>query len=114
MKQPEGGDRAASLKEKVLEVLRHEIRSGALGQGVRLVERELTRRFGVSRTPFPWGGLGTGDPARRALGPESEASPLARSNSCEPIGCFWQVAWCMLAYHLWRTEACLTLLGPGP
>jgi DNA-binding GntR family transcriptional regulator len=54
MKQPieESRTQAASLKERVLQVLRNEIRTGALGQGVRLVESELTRRFQVSRTPL--------------------------------------------------------------
>jgi DNA-binding GntR family transcriptional regulator len=47
-----GRDRQGSLKERVLEVLRHEIRTGALGQGVRLVESELTKRLNVSRTPL--------------------------------------------------------------
>lgn len=45
-------ERSASLREKVLQVLRHEIRTGALGQGVRLVESELTQRLRVSRTPL--------------------------------------------------------------
>lgn len=42
----------SSLKERVLGILRNEIRTGALGQGVRLVESELTRRLEVSRTPL--------------------------------------------------------------
>jgi DNA-binding GntR family transcriptional regulator len=43
---------AASLKERVLQVLRQDIASGALGQGVRLVEVELCQRLRVSRTPL--------------------------------------------------------------
>jgi DNA-binding GntR family transcriptional regulator len=45
-------ERQHSLKERVLHTLRHEITSGALGQGVRLIESELTRRLQVSRTPL--------------------------------------------------------------
>jgi DNA-binding GntR family transcriptional regulator len=45
-------DRHGSLKQRVLCILRDEIRTGILGQGVRLVESELTRRLAVSRTPL--------------------------------------------------------------
>src|SRR5262245_42504245 len=45
-------DRPSSLKERVRQTLRQEIMNGALGQGVRLVESELTRRLQVSRTPL--------------------------------------------------------------
>jgi DNA-binding GntR family transcriptional regulator len=40
------------LKERVLQILRNEIASGVLGQGMRLVEAELTQRLQVSRTPL--------------------------------------------------------------
>lgn len=43
---------APSLKERVLQSLRREIVSGAIGQGVRLVEQELCSRMQVSRTPL--------------------------------------------------------------
>ena len=46
------GAPTASLRERVLQVLRREIVSGAIGQGVRLVEQDLCARLLVSRTPL--------------------------------------------------------------
>jgi DNA-binding GntR family transcriptional regulator len=39
------------LRDQVYEALRRELRVGALDQGARLVEQDLARRLGVSRTP---------------------------------------------------------------
>ena len=46
------GPHASSLKERVLTALRQDIATGALGQGVRLVEVDLCQRLRVSRTPL--------------------------------------------------------------
>jgi DNA-binding GntR family transcriptional regulator len=43
---------AASLVELVVRRLRAEILSGALAPGERLIEEQLTRRFGTSRAPL--------------------------------------------------------------
>ncbi len=47
-----GGLEAASLVELAVRRLRSEILSGALAPGERLVEEQLTRRFGTSRAPL--------------------------------------------------------------
>lgn len=39
------------LRDQVYQALRREMRVGALDQGARLVEQDLARRLGVSRTP---------------------------------------------------------------
>jgi DNA-binding GntR family transcriptional regulator len=49
---PEGGLEASSLVELAVRRLRSEILSGALAPGERLVEEQLTRRFGTSRAPL--------------------------------------------------------------
>jgi DNA-binding GntR family transcriptional regulator len=46
------GLRAASLVELVTERLRQDILSGELAPGDRIVEEQLTRRFGISRAPL--------------------------------------------------------------
>lgn len=48
----EGGLEASSLVELAVRRLRGEILSGALAPGERLVEEQLTRRFGTSRAPL--------------------------------------------------------------
>jgi DNA-binding GntR family transcriptional regulator len=48
----EGGLGASSLVELAVRRLRSEILSGALVPGERLVEEQLTRRFGTSRAPL--------------------------------------------------------------
>src|SRR3954467_9487190 len=48
----EGGPGAASLVERVVRRLRAEILSGALAPGERLIEEQLTRRFGTRRPPL--------------------------------------------------------------
>ncbi|WP_300007831.1 GntR family transcriptional regulator [Pseudonocardia sp.] len=48
----EGGLEASSLVELAVRRLRSEILSGALVPGERLVEEQLTRRFGTSRAPL--------------------------------------------------------------
>src|SRR4051812_8989459 len=48
----EGDLGAASLVELVVRHLRAEILSGALAPGDRLIEEQLTRRFGTSRAPL--------------------------------------------------------------
>ncbi|MFC4948747.1 GntR family transcriptional regulator [Pseudonocardia sp. GCM10023141] len=47
-----GGLEAISLVELAVRQLRSEILSGALAPGERLVEEQLTRRFGTSRAPL--------------------------------------------------------------
>ena len=47
-----GGLEASSLVELAVQRLRSEILSGALVPGERLVEEQLTRRFGTSRAPL--------------------------------------------------------------
>jgi DNA-binding GntR family transcriptional regulator len=47
-----GGLEASSLVELAVRRLRGEILSGALAPGERLVEEQLTRRFGTSRAPL--------------------------------------------------------------
>ncbi|SDJ51633.1 transcriptional regulator, GntR family [Frankineae bacterium MT45] len=49
--QPDGELASQSLVELALSQLRAEILSGALEPGERLVEEQLTRRFGISRAP---------------------------------------------------------------
>ncbi len=49
---PDGGLEASSLVELAVRRLRSEILSGALAPGERLVEEQLTRRFGTSRAPL--------------------------------------------------------------
>lgn len=44
--------RAVSLVELVTERLRHDILCGGLAPGDRIVEEQLTRRFGISRAPL--------------------------------------------------------------
>lgn len=46
------GFRAVSLVELVTERLRQDILSGGLAPGDRIVEEQLTRRFGISRAPL--------------------------------------------------------------
>ena len=46
------GFRAMSLVELVTERLRQDILSGGLAPGDRIVEEQLTRRFGISRAPL--------------------------------------------------------------
>lgn len=48
----DGGLEASSLVELAVRRLRSEILSGALVPGERLVEEQLTRRFGTSRAPL--------------------------------------------------------------
>lgn len=48
----EGGLEASSLVDLAVRRLRSEILSGALVPGERLVEEQLTRRFGTSRAPL--------------------------------------------------------------
>ena len=48
----EGGLESTSLVELAVRRLRGEILSGALSPGERLVEEQLTRRFGTSRAPL--------------------------------------------------------------
>src|SRR3954469_1155454 len=48
----EGDLGAASLVELVVRRLRADILSGALAPGERLIEEQLTRRFGTSRAPL--------------------------------------------------------------
>ncbi|OLT08998.1 GntR family transcriptional regulator [Pseudonocardia sp. CNS-139] len=48
----EGGLEAQSLVDLAVQRLRGEILSGALAPGERLVEEQLTRRFGTSRAPL--------------------------------------------------------------
>src|SRR4051812_42849538 len=48
----EGDLGAASLVELVVRRLRAEILSGTLAPGERLIEEQLTRRFGTSRAPL--------------------------------------------------------------
>jgi DNA-binding GntR family transcriptional regulator len=47
-----GALESSSLVELTLQRLRHEILSGALAPGERLVEEHLTQRFGTSRAPL--------------------------------------------------------------
>jgi DNA-binding GntR family transcriptional regulator len=47
-----GGLEAASLVDLVVRRLRADILSGALAPGERLIEEQLTRRFGTSRAPL--------------------------------------------------------------
>ena len=47
-----GALESPSLVELTLRRLRHEILSGALAPGERLVEEHLTQRFGISRAPL--------------------------------------------------------------
>src|SRR6266700_2652494 len=47
-----GALESSSLVELTLRRLRHEILSGALAPGERLVEEQLTQRFGTSRAPL--------------------------------------------------------------
>jgi DNA-binding GntR family transcriptional regulator len=49
---PEGALEPASLVELSVRRLRHEILSGALAPGERLIEEQLTQRFGISRAPL--------------------------------------------------------------
>jgi DNA-binding GntR family transcriptional regulator len=49
---PEIGLASASLVELAVDRLRGEILGGALGPGERLVEEQVTRRFGISRAPL--------------------------------------------------------------
>jgi len=48
----DGALEATSLVELTLRRLRHEILSGALAPGERLIEEQLTQRFGTSRAPL--------------------------------------------------------------
>ena len=50
--EPDGALESSSLVELTLRRLRHEILSGALAPGERLVEEHLTQRFGTSRAPL--------------------------------------------------------------
>ncbi len=50
--EPTGPLTSASLVELTTARLRHEILSGALEPGERLIEEQLTQRFGISRAPL--------------------------------------------------------------
>ncbi|MEU8381271.1 GntR family transcriptional regulator [Streptosporangium sp. NPDC048865] len=50
--EPDGELRHPSLVELSMRRLRHEILSGALAPGERLIEEQLTQRFGISRAPL--------------------------------------------------------------
>ncbi|MCW2914276.1 MAG: transcriptional regulator, GntR family [Actinomycetia bacterium] len=50
--EPEELLESASLAELSMRRLRHEILSGALAPGERLIEEQLTQRFGISRAPL--------------------------------------------------------------
>jgi len=50
--EPDGELKHPSLVELSTRRLRHEILSGALAPGERLIEEQLTQRFGISRAPL--------------------------------------------------------------
>jgi DNA-binding GntR family transcriptional regulator len=50
--EPNGPLTSVSLVELTTARLRHEILSGTLGPGERLIEEQLTQRFGISRAPL--------------------------------------------------------------
>ncbi|MER5644523.1 GntR family transcriptional regulator [Streptosporangium sp. NPDC002524] len=50
--EPDGELKHPSLVELSMRRLRHEILSGALAPGERLIEEQLTQRFGISRAPL--------------------------------------------------------------
>ncbi|WP_440065791.1 GntR family transcriptional regulator [Streptosporangium sp. OZ121] len=50
--EPDGELKHPSLVELSMRRLRHEILSGALAPGARLIEEQLTQRFGISRAPL--------------------------------------------------------------
>lgn len=50
--EPDGALEPASLVELSVRRLRHEILSGVLPPGERLIEEQLTSRFGISRAPL--------------------------------------------------------------
>ena len=50
--EPEGPLTSSSLVELATVRLRHEILSGSLEPGERLIEEQLTQRFGISRAPL--------------------------------------------------------------
>ncbi|GAA1259436.1 GntR family transcriptional regulator [Sphaerisporangium rubeum] len=50
--EPEGVLRPHSLVELSMRRIRHEILSGTLAPGERLIEEQLTQRFGTSRAPL--------------------------------------------------------------
>ncbi|WP_248959290.1 GntR family transcriptional regulator [Sphaerisporangium perillae] len=50
--EPDGLLESPSLVELSMRRLRHEILSGALAPGERLIEEQLTQRFGTSRAPL--------------------------------------------------------------
>lgn len=50
--EPDGALEPASLVELSVRRLRHEILSGAFAPGERLIEEQLTQRFGTSRAPL--------------------------------------------------------------
>jgi DNA-binding GntR family transcriptional regulator len=52
MMEPEGALEPASLVELSLRRVRREILSGVLPPGERLIEEQLTQRFGISRAPL--------------------------------------------------------------
>jgi DNA-binding GntR family transcriptional regulator len=50
--EPEGVLESSSLVDLSIQRLKQEILSGALGPGDRLIEEQLTQRFGISRAPL--------------------------------------------------------------
>lgn len=74
--EPDGELKHPSLVELSMRRLRHEILSGALAPGERLIEEQLTQRFGISRAPLR--------EALRSLGQQGLVEHLPRRGPASP------------------------------